>query len=130
MAIIDINLESPADSEPQDQEVVIDAAGLTRLHNEAFGRASIDERGYGTLVHVDDPSFKFVVGEFEQGLFVKLGNNGVTTLTYVIGENGVFQHVSTGDRLSPPVDITDKSLEIALIGTLLQQGEYGGDLTQ
>ncbi len=104
-------------------ELVTDAEGLIRLHTEAHGRAELNDDGSGTLTHEDDPTFRFVVGHFEDGVFIKLGTNGVHALVYAISGSKVYQHVGYGESLSPGIDITDKSIEIAAVGNLLQKGK-------
>jgi hypothetical protein len=131
MAVVFDELIQLPDQSPEElagPENVTDADGLSRLHDEAYARAGIrHEDGSGELVHEDDPSFRFVVGHFESGQFIKLGNNGVHTLVYSIQDTSqdtrVYQHVGKGDVLSPGDDITDKSTEIAAVGHLLQKGK-------
>ena len=115
-------LDAPAIGTPPTPEVITEASRLSQVHHEAYRRARPFSDTSGILTHEDDPSFRFVVGHFGEDQFIKLGNNGVSTLVYVIQKGKVLQHVSIGDTLTYNDDITDNLLEVAALANIIQKG--------
>lgn len=106
-------------------EAVTDAAGLSRLHAAVYESAIPDLDGNVRLEHEDDPNFRFAVGYIGTTQVIRLGEDSVTALGYVInaGAGTVEQAVFRDDRKPVPgEDISEKTAEIAALAHVIARG--------